>query len=791
MNVTSLIVRLNRSFAAHKQLGLWCVGILLASGLTGTILLKPVEDIASMIPNDGSRLAEDFRLIQKAPFINRALISVAAPQGTTTADLAAAGDALAAALPAVLFPEIHKGPAINTPADFVLGMLDLLPALFTEKDRAEVEKRLAPAAVRQSLLECVQILTSPEGLGMKDIIRRDPLRLRELALSKLANLRLLDSLRIEHGRFLSKDGLHMLIIARPAPAMTDSKGADQVVAAFQQARTALPPGYDATLIGGHRHTQANAAAIQSDMTTVLAASTLGLAVIFLVFLRSGAGFFAFLLPLVVLPPAALATRFVFGSISGITIGFGSVLMGVAADYSIYVYFSMRARHLSAATALGRVAAPVWYGAATSLVSFAALLFSAMPGVRELAFFALVGLVLALCLALVVLPCLIGPESEPARKPAMCSQRPLLTPLWSLILTVLTLVSGVCLGRNVSFDSDLHALSASGAAIKHDEAMLYSIWGGMHDKTMIFSRGASLDEALDANIELFTDASTHKDSSGLISLAPILPPSRVQTANIQRWRTFFTPERMSDLFGLVKSEASLLGFTPDAFEPLWEFLGAPAPSLATPEQLRAMGLGEVIDLLLTRDADQYLAISLTAESSSEFSVPERLAGKIRTISQSRFGRELTKCVQNDFIRFFLLSVVGNILLLYILLRSLRLTLISLLPTAVGLSLVFTLMGALGIGLNLFGVISLPLIIGIGVDYGIFIAMNGAGEDQRATLRSVMVAGLTTVVGFGALALARHPALHSIGLVVLIGISGAVLAACLLVAPLGKLNERRRP
>lgn len=429
-----------------------------------------------------------------------------------------------------------------------------------------------------------------------------------------------------------------------------------------------------------------------------------------------------------------------------------------------------------------MAAPVGYGASTSLVSFAALLFSAMPGVRELAFFSLSGLSLALILALVVLPCLIGQESAPAGEAPRLPPKPLLTPWQALVLVALVLAAGAYWGGSVRFDSDLRSLSASGLDIKQDEAMMHSVWGSMQDRTMVFAQGASLDDALAANRDFFDQASGKSDTTGLISLAPILPPRQVQAADVARWRALFTPEQVAGLRAVVASEAASLGFTPDAFDPFWNALDDAAPARATPARLRAIGLGEAVDLLLASDASGSLAISLMSDNAGVIAVGESLPAGVRVVSRNTFARELTTAVRSDFARFILLALGGNLVLLYIFLRSVRSTLLSLLPSAVGLALLFGAMGALAADLNLFGVIAIPLVIGIGVDYGIFMALQG-GRDGTA-MRAVVVAGLSTIVGFGALALARHPALHSIGLTVLIGISGSVLASCLFVVPLGR-------
>jgi predicted exporter len=73
------------------------------------------------------------------------------------------------------------------------------------------------------------------------------------------------------------------------------------------------------------------------------------------------------------------------------------------------------------------------------------------------------------------------------------------------------------------------------------------------------------------------------------------------------------------------------------------------------------------------------------------------------------------------------------------------------------------GFLGVPVNVVSAISLLVVLGMGVDYGIF-SVDGAVERERlgATLPSILVSSLTSVCVFGALALSEQPALRAIGL-----------------------------
>ena len=90
--------------------------------------------------------------------------------------------------------------------------------------------------------------------------------------------------------------------------------------------------------------------------------------------------------------------------------------------------------------------------------------------------------------------------------------------------------------------------------------------------------------------------------------------------------------------------------------------------------------------------------------------------------------------------------------------------ALLPTALGTLLVLACFGWLGIPLQLFTVLALVLLLGMGVDYGIFLLEHPG--DGTAWL-AVALAGVSTLLSFGLLALSSTPALHVFGLTMLIG------------------------
>jgi predicted exporter len=81
-------------------------------------------------------------------------------------------------------------------------------------------------------------------------------------------------------------------------------------------------------------------------------------------------------------------------------------------------------------------------------------------------------------------------------------------------------------------------------------------------------------------------------------------------------------------------------------------------------------------------------------------------------------------------------------------------------------VLALLGIAGQSLQLFHVLALMLILGVGVDYGIFLQEHGIRRDPIAWL-AVVLSALSTLLSFGLLSLSKTPALQAFGVTMLIG------------------------
>ena len=110
------------------------------------------------------------------------------------------------------------------------------------------------------------------------------------------------------------------------------------------------------------------------------------------------------------------------------------------------------------------------------------------------------------------------------------------------------------------------------------------------------------------------------------------------------------------------------------------------------------------------------------------------------------------------------------------RTVGLTLAAFLPAVLSGAATLGVLGLLGVEATLLNVVALLLVLSMGVDYGVFLAESaGDPEHLEATLLSLVIACISTVLAFGLLAMSGMPALRAIGLTVGIGILLSLLLA----------------
>jgi len=169
--------------------------------------------------------------------------------------------------------------------------------------------------------------------------------------------------------------------------------------------------------------------------------------------------------------------------------------------------------------------------------------------------------------------------------------------------------------------------------------------------------------------------------------------------------------------------------------------------------------------------------------------ERFVKDVRAVDPRATGNPLQAYeasleMKRSYEQAALYSLIVILAVLWLDFRSILHALLAALPLALGMAQTLGLMGLVGIDLNPANLIGIPLILGIAVDYGVHIVHDalerpGPYRISASTANSVLVDALTTILGFGALMVASHKGLESLGRVLTLGVTTCTITSLVML------------
>ena len=355
--------------------------ILVVALLSGVTLrsIKLNEDLQPMIPAGQSEAARDIALLQQAPFMQKVVFNLKAEPQIDQKTLTQAADKLAGALKKPFYDRVIAGPPMPSPEVFFPWLLEAAPALMTEKDRQEIKAGLDSEGIHSKLQNIRIRLNSPEGWAMKGLLQEDPLDLHRVTLDKFRFLNMFKGMVLKDRHFISADGRNALVVADTPLKITDSQGSKGLILYTQKIiENQTQPGISVSFLCGHAYTYANAETIKSDLYVIFSCTSITILILLFLFMQNWRAVFVFLVPASVVLIATAGVLVAYQTISAITIAFGSVLMGIADDYPIFTYFSLRNRKAYSGEAVAEIAPPVLFSGLATMATFSALFFPIFP-----------------------------------------------------------------------------------------------------------------------------------------------------------------------------------------------------------------------------------------------------------------------------------------------------------------------------------------------------------------------------------------------------------------------------
>jgi predicted exporter len=771
------------------RVGLWLAGVAACAAIVGTARFS--ADLSTFLPRSPST-AQEILVEQLRDGVVSRLILVAL-EDAPPAVLALLSKAMAAQLRAAPdFTAVNNGDdqGLAKDRDFLWHNRYLLSPAVTPE-------HFTPTALRQALDHDLQMLGSAAGVLVKANLPEDP---TGEMLHVIGQFQGGEHPASRDGVWFSPDmSRALLVIETVAPGFdADAQQHDLLLIdnALQSAKAATPGAQDAHLLatGPGVFSVRIRDQVKQDAFRLSILATLAVAGLLLLVYRSPVMLVLALLPVATGALAGIAAVSLgFGSVHGITLGFGVTLIGEAVDYAIYL-FTQTAPGSPPEETLPRIWPTLRLGVLTSVCGFSAMLLSSFRGLAQLGLFSIVGLIVAVSVTRWVLPALLRRDFATIRStrfgPAImrlsARARGLRYPLLILVLAAVALLA---FRHNDLWDDELSSLSPVSQQDQLLDRQLRADLGAPDVDYMAVVTAPGEDQALAAS-ETLGNLIQRMEGEGILagfdSPALYLPSESTQRAR----RAAIPPA--AGLRANLHQALSGLPFRSQTFEPfLADAQAAKNQPLLGRDSLRGTNLAAKLDGLLIRRGEDWTALLPLRGVADSGRLKAEIAASgqagILVLDLKGDSDQLYQSYRRQALLLALLGALAIVALLFLSFRSPLRVYAVIAPLAASVIATVALLAATGGKLSIFNLVGLLLVVGVGSNYALFFERRDAGKEASALqhreriIVSLVLANLCTVIGFGVLTFSRIPVLHGIGMTVAIGAILSLVFSAILSTP----------
>ncbi len=692
------------------------------------------------------------------------------------------------------FVTVSNGEPVNAERDraFLFNHRYLLSPAITPA-------RFSVDGLRAAVGESIDLLASPAGLLTRSLLPRDP---TGEVVQLLMQLNSDSRPRMIEGAWASRDGAHALLLIRTRALGSDIDAQQAAMTAIREAFAAVAgaaPAARLLMTGPGVFSVTTRETIQQQVhrlsliSIVLIAGMLGLVY------RSFTALLLGFLPVLSGALAGIAAVSLgFGVVHGITLGFGTALIGEAVDYSIYLFVQSERGAADPRDWIGGFWPTIRLGVLTSIFGFASLLLSGFPGLAQLGLYSIAGLIVAALVTRFVLPHLL-PENFRIHDVSALGLalsgvvRRAAALRWVAILLLLGACAVLIAQRGNLWNNSISGLSPLSQADVDLDTRLRADMGAPDVRYLVVVSGASRDLVLQHAEQVSAILQTQVDRG---VLAAYQSPSRfLPSAATQRARQASLPAP-AELEARLAQALRDLPLQPQRLMPfVADVAAARAQPLLQAADLAQTSMAMAVDALLLQRGTQWSALlPLTAPPGADIdagrvrdalrgaAVPHALFVDLKGESDRLYAGYL-----HEAIVLSLGGLAAIVVLLLAALRSLPRVARIIVPLAAAVLTVTAGLVLFGQRLIILHLVGLLLVAAVGSNYALFFdrlyrssaTASGAAVPAVSprTLASMLFANLTTVAGFGVLAFSKVSILQAMGVTVAPGVILALLYAAM--------------
>ncbi len=780
--------------------------LLVVSGLL-TAALKRITidfDILKSLPDTNKVVADAKYIFTHHPFQDRVVIDLSSSTANLNRLVEKAKSLENALIKSGLFSQVGFKDQERLIPVLISHVTENLPYLFSADElENEVNPLLFPRNIELQFQQIIQQLAGMEGVGQSELIAADPLSLRNLILKRLSGLNPVQGADFYQGFPVSPNKQHVLIVATPKDSGTNTAASREIKQLIDNISQSLNKGtndsnnFMVTAAGAYRAALDNETIVRRDTQRAIIFATIGITLLLLFsFPRPYIGILSLVPALVGTIAAFFICSFLQSSVSILAIGFGGAIISITVDHSIaYLLFLDRPEKVYVRQAAEEIRAIGLIAVLTTVGAFLMLNFSGFSILEQIGRFAALGIACSFIFVHTVFPKLIPviPAAKKKTPPRLLKLVSRLSkihhPALPLAITAFAVV--MAFFATPRFNVDLRQMNTVSQETLDAEKLLMDTWGNVSTKIHLLIEAGSLPE-LQLYSDLLSDEITKAVQQNTLketfTPSALYPGPQKAESNFKAWKAFWSPEKISALKLNMNRQAEKLGFTADAFQGFYSKLEI--TEFKRPDIPRE--LFQLLNIRFEMKEDKWLMFVTMTPSflfdSQELKQSLSDQFDMRLFDPDLFSTELGQLLSSTFLKMLLIIGIAVVCLIFLFFLDWKLMLISLIPVLFSMVCTIGTLNLMGHPLDIPGLMLAIIVVGMGIDYSLFMIRSYQRYGDEAhpfhglVRMAILLAAVSTIVGFGVLVSADHYLLHSAGLVSLLGIGYALVGAFFLLPPL---------
>lgn len=666
-----------------------------------------------------------------------------------------------------------------------------LPLFLNENDYKEIERKLQKDSITKQVENNYVSLVSPTSLVTKDFIKKDPLGITFLGIKKLNALNISKDFKLEDNYIVTKDGKNLLLFIEPKNKSNDTKNNEAFINQLNEIKDNLNKQFkgktELSYFGSPVIAVANAQQIKKDIQNTVIISMTLLLILLIYYFRN------FFTPIIVFLPtvfsvllALLILYFIKDKISAISLSVGAILIGITIDYALHILTHYKHNN-NIEELYKEITQPIILSSATTAVSFLCLVFVRSEALKDLGLFAAITVILSSITALIIVPQLYKPKQKDEKVSTNFIDKIGSYPYEKnkpLIIGCSIIIIACIFGfRHVGFNEDIGDLNYIPKDLKISEAKLEKLSDITSKSIYTISYGNSENEALARNSQLSQFLEKEKKDGKILSynsIGNVVLSEKDQQKKIEIWKKFWDSHKKNQTISELISNGNKFGFNSSAFNQFNDNLNKDYATLSLEdyEKIKALQISE----FLSNENGFYTVSNVVKVDETKrdaFIKDVEKKHEALAIDRQQMNENFLGLLKRDFNTLINYSLLAIVLTIIVFFRNFELTVLTMFPIVLTGVVTAGILYFLGLELNIFSTVVCTLVFGVGDDFSIFLTKamqkeHTTGKNELPTYRtSIILAVFTTILSIGSLIFAKHPALHSLALVALIGMFSVII------------------